>query len=1040
MTLKHIDFYDSPVMRELARQALKDGTVTPDVSSIVKAAALKKNAFAPTGNLLNDMTNLAVGLRRIGLVSKAEVLESKILAHKVSIAAFDKLLTESHPEGDVEVAESDDDYGVIETLESMHDKVLEVVNKKPTGKQAMVQDILGLAGDILKKAQKAPSPKANSQVPGQENPSSVLEDMEQSVLGGDPDKIGVINSAIPGYYKGIAESLNQGINYIDYDKWNFTGNLVFADDAALSAYGSLIKDENVVSNANNYKKLCAALLGGVFLPAELPRKVNSALANLNYDSLYAVVVKTFPAYASITTGVKGDFYNSSTANSNDNSVWSYSSKITDNIGNILGLSQAPLVKNENFKGLCDSIVKDLSSFYEASFAADKLAAASSVAKKTSESVLQPYKALLAKYSAAAPQLNPDATSAGALLNDLVKSGAVLQEYVEGGSDFQSFSSLTKDLWPDVAPVIAKSANEAISKIAEFVDFLNLNAISGKDVILDEKAVDQIVGPLTAAFRNLVTAYKSQPENSAEYKRIRNLAQITAVALNAAKGSVGQPFLNLSQQVGEAFPAKSYDELLGLVQSWQAETAPPPEFGPPTADDAGAANDGFVSTAAGLVGSFKPSGNPAPAATKAPVQSPAQGKPAANPAAGVRPDGTFSGTLPSAEKEAVKEMQALLIQMGNKLNKPELTAVGKGGAATPDGAWGSGTRAILEKAIQAMHAAGAKLNLHTGPRPGFGWGGHGQQTVTNAKQNTIVLQKFLGLSGGESEKSKQMDTKIGTIPSLNNVEMTMKDLLSLAGLYDMFKRAGATETAGVNEKTNEQYSGMPYSQFFDGMTRTWQTIKGWYDSNPKDTASYYQQINQRVKDMLNYAKRFGLTDSAGKFTPNGMVNRDQLAALEAKPAGSKETGVGYADKGTGAGQPGKPGSGGGPGVGPVGEGRDTGMGQDSPFPFIGQGDVDLKMDMYYSLPARYVGEQVLGLRVFRSRSSKQLAYALFSDGKVSSAKSAFEKFLNMLSKSLQRAVRTYAYSGASQQERVDAMNYNSQWQEAIQVLQEDLQNW
>lgn len=1038
MTLKHIDFYDSPVMRELARQALKDGTVTPDVSSIVKAAALKKNAYAPTGNLLNDMTNLAVGLRRIGLVSKAEVLESKILAHKVSIAAFDKLLTESHPEGDVEVAESDEDYGVIETLESLHDKVLEVVKKKPTGKQAMVQDILGLAGDILKKAQKATSPKANSQVPGQED--SVLEDMEQSVLGGGEEKIQSINLAIPEYYKDIAASLTSGLSAIDYSQWNFTSGLLYYSDIMLGIYAQILEDDTVLPAATKYKQLAAGLFGNQAVNAhDLPQAVYSALAALDYNALYSVISKTFPALAPMTFGVKGDWLGKSSTQSNDKSVWSYD--LTGTIARVWG-KEAPRVKNSNFQILCEAIVKEMTALYDTAVGQEKLDKASAKAKQSSETILQPYKTVLAGYSGAPLKLSNDAKSSAALMDMLVKSGQILQTYTEGGSAIQELSALTQVLWPDVAPMVSAGASNAMTKIVQFIDFLNKNAISDNDVVLDDQAVSALQGPLTGAFGNLVTAYKALPENSAEQKRVKNLARQTAIALKAVKESVGQPFFNLSQQLSDSFPAKSYKELLDQVNSWLAETSPE------TPADAANANDGLTSTAA-LGGQFKgtktlvqaPAGKPAD--SKAPVTAPAQSQQASkatapNAAAGVRPDGTFSGTLPGDEKEAVKEMQALLIEMGKKYNKPELTAVGKGGAATPDGAWGSGTRTILEKAIQVMNSVpGVKLNLHTGPRPGFGWGGHGQQTITNAKQNTKVLQTFLGLSGDSSEKSKQMDIKIGTIPSLNNVEMKMKDLISLTGLYDMFKRAGATETAGVNEKTNEQYSGMPYSQFFDGMTRTWQAIKGWYDSNPKDTASYYQQINQRVKEMLNYAKRFGLTDSAGKFTPNGVVNRDQLAAQEAAP-GSKETGVGYTDKGTG--QPGKPGSGGGPGVGPVGEGRDTGMGEDSPFPFIGQGDVDLKMNMYYSLPARYVGEQVLGLRVFRSRSSKQLAYALFSDGKVSSAKSAFEKFLNMLSKSLQRAVRTYTYSGASQQERVDAMNYNSQWQEAIQVLQEDLQNW
>ena len=147
MTLKHIDFYDSPVMIELAKAAIKNGTVQPSIGDVVaRASGVKK--YAATNDLFADLVTLADGLRERGLVSDAQSLESKIVNYKRA-----SIMGEAHPEGDVKIGDASDELGMIETHESAHEKIEAVVRKQPTGKNAsLTAMILKIAKDVLVKS------------------------------------------------------------------------------------------------------------------------------------------------------------------------------------------------------------------------------------------------------------------------------------------------------------------------------------------------------------------------------------------------------------------------------------------------------------------------------------------------------------------------------------------------------------------------------------------------------------------------------------------------------------------------------------------------------------------------------------------------------------------------------------------------------------------------------------------------------------------------------------------------------------------------
>jgi hypothetical protein len=147
MTLKHINFDNSEVMRELERlDAKKNPGHVWKPKSLEKKASIKH-----TGDLFHDMIMLVASLREAGKISEANRLQEKISLYKKAenvhlYRAIDEdgedLLEFAHPEGDVEVAPSANGYGKVETLLGQHKKIVDMIQKSPTGKQASAKDTL----------------------------------------------------------------------------------------------------------------------------------------------------------------------------------------------------------------------------------------------------------------------------------------------------------------------------------------------------------------------------------------------------------------------------------------------------------------------------------------------------------------------------------------------------------------------------------------------------------------------------------------------------------------------------------------------------------------------------------------------------------------------------------------------------------------------------------------------------------------------------------------------------------------------------------
>lgn len=158
MTFKHTKFDDSATMRSLIKVAAEKGWVK---SEPLKKTASASEDLSPSHNLTENVMKLCSGLRASGLDKYADEVEIKFLAYKQANSLYNvhneegkDLIDAAHPKGGHKMKDLAGDV-LVETILENRLKILNVVNKKPTGKLASHFDIMNavkvvLAGDPSK--------------------------------------------------------------------------------------------------------------------------------------------------------------------------------------------------------------------------------------------------------------------------------------------------------------------------------------------------------------------------------------------------------------------------------------------------------------------------------------------------------------------------------------------------------------------------------------------------------------------------------------------------------------------------------------------------------------------------------------------------------------------------------------------------------------------------------------------------------------------------------------------------------------------------
>jgi len=154
MNFKHEKFDDSAVMRSLEKVAREKGWV--EVKPITKSASNELN-LSPSPNLVDNVMKLCAGLRQAGLERYALDIENKFVAFKQAATLYDThgetgddLIDAAHPKGSHKMEGLDN--AVFKTILDRHVDMINMIDKKPSGKLSNAKDILRAVKVVLAQA------------------------------------------------------------------------------------------------------------------------------------------------------------------------------------------------------------------------------------------------------------------------------------------------------------------------------------------------------------------------------------------------------------------------------------------------------------------------------------------------------------------------------------------------------------------------------------------------------------------------------------------------------------------------------------------------------------------------------------------------------------------------------------------------------------------------------------------------------------------------------------------------------------------------
>jgi len=151
MTFKHTN--DTPMMRSLTKVAQDKGWIKEE--PVVKTAAAKLD-LVPTNDLLENVLKLCSGLRAAGFEKQANDIEDKFVVYKQAQSLYDvggekgeDLIHAAHPKGSHKLEGVEGNEATFEDILDKHNKFLNVVENKPTGKLASSQDVISAVKQVL---------------------------------------------------------------------------------------------------------------------------------------------------------------------------------------------------------------------------------------------------------------------------------------------------------------------------------------------------------------------------------------------------------------------------------------------------------------------------------------------------------------------------------------------------------------------------------------------------------------------------------------------------------------------------------------------------------------------------------------------------------------------------------------------------------------------------------------------------------------------------------------------------------------------------
>lgn len=247
MTFKHVKFEDSPIMRSLEKVAKEKGMVKEE--PIVKQAEQKQDLL-PTHNFDLNLAKLCDGLRKAGMDKHADELETNFVNYKRAQTLYDAhgekgedLINAAHPKGSHHLEGVEGDEATVEDILDKHLKMVQMVNKHPTGKLA-ARDAITAVRIALGQA-----------VAPKESEEQLYKEMND-LLNQMPTQIGAINSRVKRYGhsdwatidKAKADELAQAVSSITTNRPFNRTNLI-ALKQAWSKYIGWASDTGAFENS-----------------------------------------------------------------------------------------------------------------------------------------------------------------------------------------------------------------------------------------------------------------------------------------------------------------------------------------------------------------------------------------------------------------------------------------------------------------------------------------------------------------------------------------------------------------------------------------------------------------------------------------------------------------------------------------------------------------------------------------------------------------------------------------------------------------------
>lgn len=1089
MTLKHIGFIESEVMRELVRQAHAKGEITPDLGRIVEAAKSVEDQL-PTDNLLRDMVALAEALHKKGLTKQAVSLEEKIVRYSAEKTKkkdwhgglkFNPIFEEAHPEGEVEKAQASDGLGVVETVESQHNKIMEVMNKKLSPRLAAQQQV---RRDFVKQILIS---TAETLKLGQGTSFEEVEEVTSGKRDEDKKKIETISSSVINSFKSINEALATGVSDVKISFWNFTYDTVSNGPDQLKALYAKKAGVDYQKLSDYYKKVNNAFGQKTILTE---KEITSKLYGLPYAQRYTYVNSIFPEIASAycegspTSQDKKEYLaenpdqaSISMFRDKATSLWTFNDPLIGKAGVVMSVENT----NKLGKIIYDKIVELGNSLVSS----EKIKQASVALQADINIIISDY---LKAYTYFSSPPSLDKINVESVIIENSKNKELLVQYMPKGARAVEFSNYALIVFPEWAASVKiyDAATSAVAKIDTLT--LELSKIGGPqaEVVQD---VQVAAGSFMAAARNFAQAVKADPK-SPKAEAFKTDAQSSYELAQIVAGGKGKPYGAMFQDLVGVFPnAKTFKDLEVAAKQWLAASAQVTKGSDKLFEGEipvkASRKDQLTKLAAPkpMQSATMPASVPANPGTPAGPPVPPSGTPAASgKPSGIpstkAPTATYQGTVSDEEKAAVQTMQYSLQALGKSLeNEPAksfygnrhqtLLTVGKNQATDQDGVWWKWTNdaVLLAQLIMNEFALKSKGQFKKSVLTQGLLAGK-SNCIQAAKANTQALNELIKtmfgveVTGGPNaakdldylpsafaSRMSEMEQKSGSDPNRSPVKVTTSNLNGMYPFYKFLITNGMQATTAKNpDPTLMDKTGLTLKQWRDTILwffgrAKWNYSQATDDKDKSRAELYHSYIGGIQKQFAQFIHNIGGAEASQ--WDKIVISEKEMASL----GGTRKV-----EQGQSNGKPGlnRPGGSNGSDNGEDLDGTDgnlSGPGgsggnwmQTLPFNArageggTANGNINLKLPWYQAIFTNFnmEGRHILSYEGFRTGNAKDMAHSFFDDENTNKDPlKQYEMFLNALRKSLREAVRSWSKDKNPPPEAVEKIGlWSEKWNEIL----------